>query len=277
MNIDKGLTEYFQLHKRYMEMFEEYKKVGVNNILDEKDKEFAKEGDWRLEHYFKVGANALNIIISALLNNKLEPPRTILDFPSGSGRVTRHLKSFFPAANIVVCDLYEDHINFCVDNLGVEGKLSDEFFENIQFDQQFDLIFCGSLLTHLPLNSIRQALALISRSLSDRGIAVVTFHGRHSVYIQDNKWKYVEDELFDIAKSGYEEKGFGYVDYEHDFRSNLFDKQETYGVSLSLPSWVLSELETNDEIRILGYYERFWDQHQDVVIFGKPGVNIDGV
>jgi len=145
-----NLSKYFSLTKQYCELYDDYNHRGVEKTLDEKDKEFPDDEAWRYDHYFTVGADALRIIVKSLLGCLHEPPKTILDFPSGSGRVTRHLKSFFPGARIVACDLYDDHVNFCTNQLGVDGMISNEFFGRIKFDCQFDLIFCGSLLTHLP-------------------------------------------------------------------------------------------------------------------------------
>jgi len=30
-----------------------------------------------------------------------------------------------------------------------------------------------------------------------------------------------------------------------------------------------------DEIRILSFTEREWNDHQDVVVFGRPGINFE--
>ena len=113
-------------------MFDEYLQRGVIDTLDEKDKEFTEQEHWRFYHYFNAGADALRIIVSSLHDAKREPPKTILDFPSGSGRVARHLKSFFPEAKIVACDLYDYHVDFCINELGVEGKISSEFIDQIK-------------------------------------------------------------------------------------------------------------------------------------------------
>ena len=78
-------------------------------------------------------ADALRVIVTTLIAAAREIPTTILDFPCGSGRVTRHLQSYFKDAVIVASDLYSDHVKFCVDQLGVEGFLSKEDFDQIDF------------------------------------------------------------------------------------------------------------------------------------------------
>jgi SAM-dependent methyltransferase len=267
-----GLKRLFELHLRYSGLYTSYLLGEVNRTLDPADKENTFQQEWEYDHYFSAGADALRLIVAALTSNLRDVPRSILDFPCGSGRVTRHLRAFFPDSQLIACDLYDCHVRFCVDVLGVEGVISKEDFEEIAFETQFDLIFCGSLLTHLPEDLFRSALRLISRSLTDDGIAVVTLHGRHSEFIQKHKWKYLEDSLYAVIESTLGKTGFGYVDYNHDFRSK-FDQQSRYGLTLCRPHWTLRAAEEDYGIRVLGYSERAWDDHHDVLVIGKPGIN----
>jgi SAM-dependent methyltransferase len=268
------LEEYFQLGWRYAKLYRRYRERGVVRELDPNDKELPDDGsDWQTRHYFSVGADAMRIVVASLMSNGREPPRTILDFPSGSGRVTRHLRAFFPEATIVACDLYDYHIEFCRRTFGAEALASREQINEMSFGRSFDLIFCGSLLTHLPEPLFRQTIDLLTRSLSETGIAIVTLQGRHSDFIQTNKWKYLDDQLYEIAATQVQNNGFGYVDYQHEFKNTFFDKQAQYGIALVRPKWVTAVLESRSDIRILSYNERYWDDHQDVLVFGRPGVN----
>jgi SAM-dependent methyltransferase len=266
------LENYFAPHGLYQRLFESYAERGVITSLDPQDKEYNFSAAYAEKHYFDVGADALRIMVSSLCATLRQPPETILDFPSGSGRVTRHLRSFFPGARIVACDLYDFHIDFCRSALNVEPFLSKENIDEINFGKKFDLIFCGSLLTHLPKDQFLKVLRLLAASLSDTGIAIVTLQGRHSQFIQKNKWKYLEDDLFEIAATEVNRNGFGYVDYDRDFKSK-FDQQMRYGVALVNPSWVTEQIQKINGLRVLSYTERQWDDHQDVVVFGRPDVN----
>lgn len=272
MTSSAPIANHFEIAGTYAKAFEVYCAKKLDQALDPNDKEWPGTEAWRVDHYFRVGADALRVIVSALVANDRPLPRRILDFPSGSGRVTRHLKAFFPDADIWACDLYEGHISFCASQFGAIPVKSREDLGTLNFETNFDLIFCGSLLTHLPESDARTALDAIARSLAPRGIAVVTFQGRYSEHIQRHKWKYLEDALFRIAERQVHRSGFGFVDYRGEIRSR-FSKQARYGIALTRASWVMKHLETKPEIRILGYTERMWDDHQDVLIFGKPGVN----
>jgi len=265
------LKRLFEIQNRYSYCYQSYVARGVNLSFDPNDKENQLDEDWKIDEYLNVGADALRVIIGALIRGLYDVPKTILDFPCGSGRVSRHLKSFFFESRIFACDLYDYHVDFCVNELGTEGILSKENFDELDFGQQFDLIFCGSLLTHLPEDLFRSALRLVSRSLSDRGVAIITLCGRYSTYLQ-KRWKHVDDRLFAIAEAAFLETGFGYVDYSDQVRSK-FDRQARYGFSMSQPNWVIKLAEQDYDTRILDYIERDWNNHQDVLVIGKPGVN----
>jgi SAM-dependent methyltransferase len=152
--------------------------------------------------------------------------------------------------------------------------VSIEDLRKLTFETDFDLVFCGSLLTHLPHDGAQAALAAVARALSPTGLALVTFQGRHAEHIQRHKWKYLEDALFAVAERQVRKNGFGFIDYRGDFRSR-FSAQARYGVALVRPSWAVHQIETNPELRLLSYAERAWGDHQDVLVFGRPGVDAE--
>lgn len=76
-----------------------------------------------------------------------------------------------------------------------------------------------------------------------------------------------------IARHQYLDTGFGFVDYNSDWCTALFDAQESYGVALTHPDWLMNRLIKFEDVRVLSFTERDWDDHQDVVVFGKPSVN----
>jgi trans-aconitate methyltransferase len=213
------------------------------------------------------------LCIGALTYNLRPVPKVIVDLPSGSGRVTRHFKSFFPDARIIASDLYESRWSYCANTFGVEGKPSAENFDDLSFDEPIDLLFAGSLLTHLPEPIFRSFFRFLSRSLSENGVAVVTTQGRHAEWVQHNKYEYIESDRFAMAEKDVLERGFGYVDYNSHWMDTVWVNQENYGVALARPWFTLKVLEDDYDLRILGYIERGFDNSQDAVIVGKPGVN----
>lgn len=266
------LDDLFSGMGDYARAYANYRAKGVDRALNPRDRECHDEGNRTLQHYFEVGEDALRLIIAALVAAGRPMPKRILDFPSGSGRVTRHLRAFCPDADIWASDIHSDHLSFCAERFGVRTKTSHADLTMVGFDCEFDLIFCGSLLTHLTESDTQAALSLIARSLSPTGIALVTFHGRHSSHVQRHRWKYLDDDLFRIAEKTAAGSGFGFVQYPGEERARL-GTSERYGISLIKPRWLIAQLEANPAVRILGYAERAWDDHQDVVTFGRPGVD----
>ncbi len=265
------LRELDELVRLYSGVLDAYMDYPVDTSRDPSDKENSTRDDWHDEHYLSVGRDAAQLIVRTLLANLRRPPGAILDFPSGSGRVTRHLRAMFPQARIGACDLYPEHIRFCEEHFGAEPMMSKENLDDLEVEPEWDLVFCGSLLTHLPEKLFWPTVRFIGRALSPTGIAIVTLEGRRAEYIQDHLWKLIDDAKFDTIRRRYKRRGFGFAAYADDTR-RLFPAQQTYGIALVKPSWVMGGIEQLPDLRILGYTERAWDDHQDVVIFGRPGV-----
>jgi SAM-dependent methyltransferase len=266
--LDRGLESA----RLYQTAYAAYASRGVNRALNPDDREWSGDEPWQEQHYFEVGEDALGILVEALASARKPLPRTILDFPSGSGRVTRHLRSFFPEAELWACDIDENHLRFCATHLGARTRPSTPDLADLRFETQFDLIFCGSLLTHLPEHAAMSALSVVREALSPGGTGLVTVHGRYSSYIQRHHWKYVDDERFAVAERQAAESGYGFVTYDGEMRER-FSGCADYGVALVKPSWLVAQLERDRGIRILSYRERDWADHQDVVVFGRPGID----
>src|SRR5262245_10347339 len=59
----------------------------------------------QLEHYWSVGRSAIDIIAAAMIAAGKTRVTSALDLPCGGGRVTRHLKAFFPDPALFAGDL----------------------------------------------------------------------------------------------------------------------------------------------------------------------------
>ena len=111
--------------------------------------------DGRDGHYVSVGLSALRAIEDAL-GDAPAPPRRILDLPCGHGRVTRVLRARFPEAAITVCDLDRGGVDFAAARFGARGVYSVEDFRALDLGEAYDLIWVGSLVTHLPEHQTRR-------------------------------------------------------------------------------------------------------------------------
>ena len=122
MSYFRNISRSMELHRLYDRMFQDYLFRGINTNISPEDRENAFTRPNAHLHYFNTGSDALRLIIDGLIQGLYDPPETILDFPSGSGRVTRHLRSFFSAATITACDLYDFHYKFCAACFEIEGS-----------------------------------------------------------------------------------------------------------------------------------------------------------
>ncbi|MBL6082071.1 methyltransferase domain-containing protein [Belnapia sp. T18] len=217
------------------------------------------------DRYLQVGLSALNVIKAALLG--APAPQTILDLPCGFGRVTRILRARYPDAAITVCDLDRSGVDFAAATFGARGIYSKPDFQALQLGSTFDLIWVGSLLTHLPEHQTRQFLDFAARHMGPDSRLVVTSHGEH-VVTRMRSWSYG---LSEPAARGliaqYLKDGYAYRGYDGD---------SSYGISLVARSWYEALL-AGSPLRLQSYYDRGWDRHQDVLVIRRASGRVAAV
>jgi len=220
-------------------------------------------------HYFNVGISALRCIETALFSaqRSKESIKTILDLPCGHGRVLRFLKNAFPAAQLTACDLNRDGVDFCAKTFDAIPVYSQTMIEAIPLAQNYyDLIWCGSLLTHLTEEACAAFVRQFQQFLRPGGIAVFTTHGRKcalELLTGRNKNGLTDQQISELL-SQLRQDGFGYVDYAD---------QPGYGFNLVLPSVVMAKIIQPSTWHLLGYNESAWDRRQDVVCLQRPWPN----
>jgi SAM-dependent methyltransferase len=241
-----------------------YQESGVDETISPHDDMFQAG---RREHYFAVGRDAVAIIALAMIKAGVDRFSNVLDLPCGSGRVLRHLVRFLPEASIIACDIDPGHVQFCRRQFASVPLVSRPDLRQVDLDRQIDLLWCGSLLTHFPADYFEEGLRHMIGWLVPGGIAIFTLHGRWSMRRQAHTpYKYVDDAVFGPVAAGVAREGFGYADYpDHGDRLS----RGSYGLSVSLPRWVMRTVETMEDVRVLDYMERGWDNHQDVLILRK--------
>jgi hypothetical protein len=130
-------------------------------------------------HYVSTGLSALeNIAASLTLTNRsFADVHAALIFPSGYGRVIRHLVQFIKPERITACDIDRQAVRFCAREFDVTGLISNSTFSRILFPQNYDLIFVGSLLTHLAPAAGIDLLDSLVRVLAPRAQLIFTTQG----------------------------------------------------------------------------------------------------
>jgi SAM-dependent methyltransferase len=207
------------------------------------------------EHYLKVGMSAVHCIRHAL-NKTSTNVQTILDFPCGYGRELRFLRAMFPDAQITAAELDPQALEFCRTHFNVETLQSDTDSSQIKIDKKFDLIWCGSLLTHIDEQASRNLLQFFAGHLAKSGICIVTSHGKYPLERLERR-----ESLYGLDEQGREKllgevgsRGFGFADYP---------TQSEYGISASTAEYFRSLTSMSAVLHL----ERGWDNHQDVFVF----------
>jgi len=210
------------------------------------------------DRYFLLGSQALETIERFRALTGSSPIKTILDLPSGHGRVLRFLRAAFSDAVIAACDVDRDAVDFCARGFDAQPIYSTVDLGALPLEGTYDLIWCGSLLTHVHADQWRALLRVFSDHLSPSGLLVFTTHGRtHAHRLRSRQTSLgLSDWAARAIVSDYEHLGFGYQNYAN---------QEGYGISLASPSWVCSQVAQTSGLRLAGYQEQGWAESQDTI------------
>jgi SAM-dependent methyltransferase len=211
-------------------------------------------------HYFRTGLGAVRLVEEALGAAGLSEVRRVLDLPCGGGRVLRFLARRFPGAEFTACDLQREAVDFCARRFGAEADYSQPRLDELTFPREFDLAWCGSLVTHLDAGGIEALLGLFRRSLAPGGLAVFTAHGERAVRrMTAREFDYgIRDADIAPLVAAYRGAGYGFADYPGD---------SGYGVSLTSPEWVRGAAARAGGLREVYFKPQGWDEHQDVYGF----------
>jgi SAM-dependent methyltransferase len=209
------------------------------------------ESDGNLELYMQNGREAVD-----LMKRYCESPGRILDFACGHGRVVRHIVAEWPEAEVFASDVWAEAVAFCECEFGVQGIESANDAENVPALPLCDLIWVGSLFTHLDVPKWRDFFRLLESALAPSGVLILTTHGDYAAQImrpQDNNQELLEQ---------YDRTGFGYVERPWGWPG--------YGGSLSTSAWVRGFIRDETGLSVVEIEERGWIHVQDVVCCVGP-------
>jgi cyclopropane fatty-acyl-phospholipid synthase-like methyltransferase len=181
-------------------------------------------------HYFSCGRSALAVINAAITLAKIDPPRDILDFGAGAGRVTRWLAAAFPGAAIHACDIRRQDMEFLRDHFRVDAWTIEPDVDQIDLPGQYDVIWVGSVITHLSEERTTALMGKLLAACNAGGLLIASFHGRYAVERQESgSFNYIDPGGWAEIMSGLKARGYGYADYEGN---------PGYGISVTDPCWV---------------------------------------
>jgi SAM-dependent methyltransferase len=104
-----------------------------------------------VKSYFSGGHSDALAVVSLMDQLKVKGRgKRILEFASGYGRVTRHLKALAPHNTIFASDIHHEACTFIQEKIGVVARPASTSPGDLRMVGDQDLIFVLSLFSHLP-------------------------------------------------------------------------------------------------------------------------------
>lgn len=177
-------------------------------------------------------------------------PVKLLEFASGYGCVSRHLKKL-EQLSITSCDIHPEAIKFLKNALKVNAVLSSSQPEMLKLADDFDAVFALSFFSHMPIWTWARWLVRLIRSVKVDGLVIFTAHGAESA-----------------SRIGINEiNDFGYYFHAKSEQKDL--PLEEYGVTITLPDFVRKTIKSIPQVTELEVREAYWWGHQDLYVLRK--------
>jgi SAM-dependent methyltransferase len=209
------------------------------------------------DQYLVAGVSAVRCIDHILAESKHDVGR-ILDFACGYGRVLRFIKARFPAAEITVSDLDGKALEFCRRCFSVRAVRSSANFKRMTSCGSFDLIWCGSLITHIDENAAAYLLRFFYNQLLPGGVCIFTTHGTHATKFM-HTYGLTASAQTEVLKE-FHATGYGYADYPEHTK---------IGISVVSPERMTAIANAAGQWNRSVFLEQAWDGLQDVYGFRR--------
>lgn len=221
-------------------------------------------------NYLRAGASAVENLELALEEAGLDfsDIGSCLDFGCGHGRVLRLLQQHIPPQRITSCDVDAEAVWFCSAEFGTRPLVSSWDLRQIRLGT-YDLIWSGSVFTHLDEEGCDLLIGHLGRALEPGGIVVFSAHGRLS--LDGLEWLYEEAYAgeADAIRREVAERGISFRHYGAEFG----EFPGPYGMTWHSREYLEERFrELHDgEIELLLHRPQGWDNHHDVFAFRRRG------
>ncbi len=153
----------------------------VPSLVHDRDAMLYDESKPSIEAYLRADRSAVEAIDRALdsCGRTFEEIRSVLDFGCGHGRVLRQLRPRLPRARVDTCDLDGSAARFCAAEFRAKAIVSNADVTRVRLGR-YDLIWVGSVFTHLDRVGIDALLRKLGQALEPSGILCFSVHGEFS-------------------------------------------------------------------------------------------------
>lgn len=210
-------------------------------------------GEWtpaNLKHYQLVGENGWQCI-SECLQAAHVTPRTALDLPCGYGRVLRYIVQHVP--EVTASDVIGEAVRFCAQEFHVRPVMSTNNLAFLRLPDHYDLIWVGSLVTHLAPANVGLLLDALSEALTPGGLLVFTTMPEPH---RDHLSEYGPPVIHTLPA----------IRDALDREGQYFEPRTE--LAFHSAAWVKRMMQDRP-LQPVGHLPRGWDDHQDVWAFQK--------
>lgn len=207
-----------------------------------------------IEHYFNDGANSV-VQLKSILTDICKFNGThidMLEFASGYGCLTRHMKNILPFVGSTACDIHEKAIEFIENTLEAKAVLSCPNPEDFRLEKKYDVVFALSFFSHMPKRTFTLWLNSLAGCLKPGGYLVFTTHG-----LLSSKF---------VPKCRFDEEGFYF--YADSEQKDLAKAE--YGMTVTTPEYVIGRICNATGLSLKFFREGYWWGHQDLYVVRAP-------
>lgn len=230
------------------------------------DAMLADDSAQSIEDYLRAARSAIDNLDAALQSagRSFDDVASCLDFGCGHGRVLRLLQQRIPARRITVCDVDEEGVYFCAAEFGARPLVSRGPIASLRLGR-YDLVWSGSVFTHLDRDDGEALLEKLGASLLPGGVLVFTFHGEQSLgHGVDNLYDRIYASDAEAIRREVASDGFAFRPYE---------RTPDYGMSWHTREYLEAQARRlfGDRLVPVLWRPAGWDNHHDVIAFQAAG------
>lgn len=238
---------------------------GVTGRVHLHDSMLQNDSPEEIAHYVSVGQSAMQNIEASLAaaGRSFADVSTCLDMACGAGRVLRLLQTKIDPLHITACDIDKVGVNFLAAEFGVVPLIAPKDFRKIVFPRFYDLIWVGSLFTHLEPADGFDLLSILAGRLNPRGVLVFSTQGAGCIEkLSFYGWMFPPQEA--RMRAELDSPGMTYAAY-------FPQRDPGYGITLYRRDALEAAMQKKfgEGLREVRFAERGWDNHQDVYAYQK--------
>jgi len=194
--------------------------LGIPGRVHWNDLMFDGAASDRVRDYRSTGLQAVEFIDDALAvtGRSLAAATGVLDFGCGHGRVLRFLAQR-TSAGLTACDIDARALAFSAHEFRARPLRADPDIGKVHFEE-YELIWIGSVLTHLDAATGARFLSVLGSHLARQGLLAFSTHGTYSLEHLERFGRYMAGREKEI-RGDLAGAGVAFVAYPH-YRGNEY-------------------------------------------------------